>query len=157
MKPMRRKDRQLPRQEAMELLQRGEYGVLATAVPEDGPYAVPLSYVVVQSKLYFHCARAGHKLDNLRQDNRACFCVVGRTQPVYDGDFTTYYESVLVFGRASRIEDRTEKTEALTALAQKYLPQHMDKAPGDIAASFEKTDVWAVAIEEVSGKAKRAG
>ncbi len=74
---MRRRDRELSRAEAEDILRRGEFGVLGTCGAEGMPYAVPLSYVFEGGCIAFHCAAEGHKLQNLRENARACFTVVG--------------------------------------------------------------------------------
>ena len=152
---MRRKDRLQGEEENLALLDKAEYGVLALA---DGrwPYAVPLSFALMDGALYVHCAREGRKIDVLNANNRACFTVVGPTKPVYDHGFSTYYESVMVFGKIVSVEEKEEKTRALVALARKYLPGDMDKADGDIERSFKRTAVYRIAIEQMSGKAKHA-
>ena len=154
-KAMRRKDRAISQEEALELLERNEYGMLST-VGEDGqPYVVPLSYVLMDGQLYFHCAQVGQKIDNIVFCPRVCFCAVGATQPVYDGGFSTYFESVLVYGSARNVDGAEEKRRSLMLLAEKYLPEHMDKAEGDITKSFQRTAVYAISIDHISGKAKR--
>lgn len=115
-------------------MEKGEYGTLSTVGVDGQPYAVPLSYIV------FHCAHSGQKLDNIKNEPRVCFCAVGNTEPIYDKNFTTFYESVIVYGTASKAE-KEEKTDMLMLLAEKYLPNHMDKAPADIAKSLEHTAV----------------
>ncbi|MDL2219421.1 pyridoxamine 5'-phosphate oxidase family protein [Ruminococcaceae bacterium OttesenSCG-928-O06] len=153
--PMRRRDRALPADETLALLQAGEYGILATASAAGLPLATPLSYVLLDGALYFHCAKTGQKLDNLAAQPAVCFCVVGATRPVYDDNFTTLYESVVVHGTAALVQDATEKYRALAALCQKYLPAHMHHAEADIAGSFSVTQVVRIAPEEITGKAKR--
>lgn len=151
---MRRKDREISRTEALELLGRCEYGVLATAA-ENLPYATPLSYVLLGETVYFHSAREGHKVDNMRGNSRCCFVVVGETRPVYDNNFTTCYESAVVFGAVREVTEPDEKHAALSGLARKYLPEHMDKAERSIRASQARTAVYALQIDVLSGKAKR--
>ena len=68
---MRKKQRQLPQEEAAAILREGSSGVLALAGDEGWPYAVPLSYLYLEGRLYFHCAREGYKLDALRKEPRA--------------------------------------------------------------------------------------
>ncbi|MGD9559976.1 MAG: pyridoxamine 5'-phosphate oxidase family protein [Oscillospiraceae bacterium] len=153
--PMRRKDRALPAADALALLQRGEYGVLASADVAGLPLATPLNYVLMDDALYFHCAPLGHKLSNIGARSDVSFCVVGATRPVYDGDFTTYYESAVVHGAATLVADDDEKRRALLALCQKYLPDDMDKAPASLAKSFGRTAVVRIAISRLTGKAKR--
>ncbi len=152
---MRRKDRQTTEAEARKIAQNGSVGVLATTGAEGEPYAVPLSYVLQENRLYFHCAKQGRKLENIFGENRVCFVVVGENHPVYQKDFTTLYESVVIEGKASMVEEKEEKTNALLALCEKYLPGDRDKAPGDIQKSFSVTQVVRVDIETISGKAKR--
>ena len=154
-KPMRRKDRALNSAECLELLNRAEYGVLSTVDQDGQPYGVPLSFVHYDDRIYFHCAREGYKVDNLRHEPRACFTVVGETKPVYDKNFTTYFESVIAAGIVKPIEDDEEKYRSLYALAKKYLPDHLDKAPDDIAHSLKRTAVYALEIQSLTGKAKK--
>ncbi len=154
-RPMRRKDRQISEEEARALFGKGEYLFMAT-VGEDGkPYVVPLSYVILNNFVYFHCAAEGRKLDNLAFCPSVCLSVVGQTRPVYASNFTTYFESAIIEGEARKVADDAEKRRALLALAEKYLPEHMDKAEPDIARSWQRTDVYAVSVGSITGKAKR--
>ena len=72
---MRRAKQRLSPEESLAILEKGSSGVLALWDGEE-PYAVPLSYVYHQGKLYFHCARAGRKLAAARTCPKASFCVV---------------------------------------------------------------------------------
>lgn len=156
--PMRRQDRALSHEENAALLERGEYGVLALAgeQPEAWPYAVPLSYALMEGAVYFHSAPEGRKLELLSRNARVCLSVVGATQVLYDHGFTTNYESVMVFGRATPVENAEEKHRALRALAEKYLPEHMDKAGEDIRRSFARTAVYKISPALVTGKARKS-
>ena len=138
LRPPRRKDRTLFLPESLTLLERGQYGVLALA-DGAGPYAVPLSYALMDGALYFHCAREGRKLEAMGVAPDVCFTVVGDVEPVYQPDFSTYYESVMVFGRVFPVDEEGEKRRALLALAEKYLPDHMDKAEESIRRSNART------------------
>jgi cytidylate kinase len=152
---MRRKDRGLSRHEALEIVRRGEYGVLALNSPEGWPYAVPISYVLMDEAVYFHSALDGRKMEAMRADDRACFTVVGDTQPVYARNFTTYYESAMIVGHVSPVEEEQEKYNSLMALAAKYLPAHLDKSDKDIRQSFPRTAVYKLSLDLATGKAKR--
>ena len=156
--PMRRKDRLLPTEEAEKLLAGAEYGILASASGEGVPLATPLNFVYAGGNIYFHSAKQGQKLRNIAAQPRVSFCVVGKTQPVYeDGHFTTSYESAVVKGKAGFVEEGAEKTKILLALCQKYLPAHMDKADDYIAKGLAATCVVRVEIEQLAGKARRGG
>jgi len=127
--PMRRSRQALCPEECEKILRDGTSGVLSV-VGEDGwPYGVPLSYVWQDGTLYFHCAKTGHKLSAIRHDSRVSFCVVGQDWVIPE-EYTTYFRSVIVFGRAEIMENPAEVRTAIEALAQKYhpadTPEHRD-------------------------------
>ena len=155
MREMRRKDRAMPEEDIAGLLDRGEYGFMATVGAEGLPYGVPLSYVWLDGRVYIHCAREGRKVDNFRACPAATFTVVGETSPVYARNFTTWYECAMVEGTVEEVADPDEKFRVLYALAGKYLPEHLDKAEGDIGKSFKRTAVYRLTPQSVTGKAKR--
>ena len=155
MHEMRRKDRRIPEEEALELLKRCEYAVLATVDAKDGsPYCVPVSPVYSGGCLYFHCARRGQKNDNIQNDARVCLTCVGATKLLPE-EFSTKYESVVVYGKAEFLTDKTEQIEALRKLCEKYASSNMDAFDGELAKSLGRTAVCRIQIEEISGKAKR--
>ena len=119
--PMRRSRQALDEEACGKILQEASSGVLSV-VGEDGwPYGVPLSYVWLDGAIYFHCARTGHKLCAIRHDNRVSFCVVGQDRVIPE-EYTTYFRSVIIFGRAEIMEDPDEIRTAIEALASKYHP-----------------------------------
>lgn len=81
---LRRKKQLLPSEETSAVLSQGTSGVLALSGDDGYPYAVPISYVYDGEKIYFHCAKSGHKMDAIRRDERASFCVIDRDK-VYPG------------------------------------------------------------------------
>lgn len=120
-RPMRRSRQQLSPEECEEILRTAASGVLAVTGDEGWPYAVPLSYVYHQGAVYFHCARTGHKLDAIKQENRVSFCVVAQDEIVPE-EYTTYYRSVILFGRAEILEALEDIRAAIEILAKKYHP-----------------------------------
>lgn len=151
-KPMRRKDRQLSEEETYALLESGEYGVLSTVDAEYDPYGVPLSYALLDGKIVFHCAAGvGHKLENIDQNPHVCFTVVGKTK-ILPQKFSTAFESVIAFGTVAPAE---EPAAALRALVKKYSPEYQEKGDAYIAASAHEAGVYAIAIEKITGKARR--
>jgi len=60
---MRRSDRQLNTEDALSILEHGEYGIFSTVSADGIPYGVPVSYTYFNQRIYFHCAKnAGLKL-----------------------------------------------------------------------------------------------
>lgn len=153
MKNLRRKDRSMEITEAQELLHTGEYGYLATVDAEGQPYGIPLSYAYEDGSIYFHCAVAGHKLDNLAQNSKVSFCVVGMTK-VLPEQFATLYESVVAFGEATEVQG-AERYQALLWLLEKYCPQHIPEGKQYIADKDAATKVFKITIRHLSGKTRR--
>ncbi|MDK2829867.1 MAG: uncharacterized protein PWP67_2693 [Clostridium butyricum] len=121
-KEMRRKDRQLDIKEVIEILEKCNYGILSTVGENGYAYGVPISYIYKNNSIYFHCATEGQKLDNLKNNNKVSFCVVGQTCILPD-KFSTKYESVIIFGRANEVfED--EKNMALLETLNPHSAYH---------------------------------
>ncbi|MCM1190857.1 MAG: pyridoxamine 5'-phosphate oxidase family protein [Butyrivibrio sp.] len=150
---MRRKDRQLSGEEAMEILTKGEYGILSTFGTEY-PYGVPVNYAVADNAIYIHgTCEAGQKAENIALNGNVCFTVVGKTK-VLASKFAAEYESVIVLGKAEKA-DGEAKERALEALIDKYSPAFRESGMKYIHAAGDKTTVYRITIERITGKARR--
>lgn len=119
---MRQKKQELSRQEIADILHKGTSGVLALLGDNDYPYAVPISYVYDDGKIYFHGAKNGHKIDAIQRTAKASFCVIDKDLVVPE-EYTTYFRSVIAFGQIRIIEGDLEKRAAMEKLAIKYAPE----------------------------------
>ncbi len=149
---MRRGRQELSLEETEEILNRQTAGVLA--LPGDGgyPYAVPISYIYADGKLYFHCAKSGHKLDAIRRDPKASFCVIDQDQIVPE-KFTTLYRSVIVFGQIRMIEDEKQKRSAIEKLGRKYgegMPE--ERLMAEIDGTWKALEMLEMEIDHITGK-----
>jgi nitroimidazol reductase NimA-like FMN-containing flavoprotein (pyridoxamine 5'-phosphate oxidase superfamily) len=153
MKELRRKDRAITQEEAMALLNGAEYGVLSTVSANGNPYGVPLNYCVIDRDIYFHCAVEGRKIDNINQNKSVSFCAIGNTEILPD-QFGTKYESVIVSGDIEEVFDDI-KQMALEGLLHKYSADFFEKGLEYIASLGEKTKVFKITINKLSGKARR--
>lgn len=151
-----RRNKQILSQEAAEkILREGEFGILALF---DGnyPYAVPLNYAVEGNKIYFHCAKVGHKLDAIKNNDKVSFCVVDRHDVIAE-EFTTYFTSIIAFGTIKIVEDNADpdKLRGLELLADKYSStasaERREKELSRLNALF----VPVMTIEHLTGKAAR--
>ena len=156
MRPMRRKDREMPENFALNITDKCAYVVLATVSPDGSPYCVPLSMAREEEWLYFHSAKEGHKIDNLRLNNKVCIVCVGDVE-VIPGEFSTEFESAVIFGRAEEINDREEKIMALRIISERYTPDNMAAFNEAINRQLDLTSVWKIHIDEISGKRKKIG
>ncbi|MDD2898031.1 MAG: pyridoxamine 5'-phosphate oxidase family protein [Desulfuromonadaceae bacterium] len=150
---MRRKDREISELEAVELLDKSEYGVLSTVDTNGQPYGVPLSYVYKDNAIYFHCAVDGQKLDNIANNSKVSFCVTGKTT-VLPETFGTLYESAVVFGVAREVHSE-ERHQALVWLLEKYCSDFIAGGLQYIESKDKITKVIKIEISQVSGKARR--
>lgn len=148
---MRRKNQLLPQEEAEAILRQGTSGVLSLLGDGGYPYGVPLSYVYHNGKLYFHCAKAGHKLDAIRREGKCSFCVIGQDQVVAE-KYTTLFRSVIAFGQVRVLEDDGEKHAALEAQGERFNPGEPESLEKEIAAAWNSVCVLELEIEHLTGK-----
>ncbi len=151
-RPMRRTAQQLTDTQCREILAAATHGVLAVHGDEGYPYAVPMSYVFYDEKIYIHCAMSGHKLDAVRKNEKVSFCVVTQDDVVPE-TYSTDYLSVIAFGRARIMESPEEKREAIERLAVRYAPresrEHMN---AEIAESLDHMAMVEITVEHMTGK-----
>ena len=149
---MRRKKQVLSQKEVEDILHKGTSGVLALLGDNDYPYAVPISYVYDDGKVYFHSAKSGHKIDAIQRTAKASFCVIDEDLVVPE-EYTTYFRSVIAFGRIRIVEDDSEKRAAIEKLAIKYAPEDT-AANRDYAISREWKPLCMLemTIDHVTGK-----
>lgn len=148
---MRRIGQQLCESDCLDILTKGTSGVLALCGDEGYPYTVPLNYIFLGGKIYFHGAAEGHKIDSINRCDKVSFCVIAQEQNLPE-ILTTAYTSVVVFGRARLLTNPSEKRDVLIALAAKFAPQHMDKAHAEIGESLARTGIIEITIEHMTGK-----
>lgn len=150
---MRRQDRQLTDTETYWVLEKAEYGILSTVGADNEPYGVPVNFCVINGCIYFHCALAGRKVDNMNHNPKVSFCVVGRTEVLPD-KFGTRYESCIVRGEASETSGE-EKQSALEGLIHKYSEGFITEGLEYIEKLKDQTRVFKISIESISGKARK--
>lgn len=130
---VRRKDREITDGAVVdEILAAGKYATIALA--GDEPYLVTLSYGydAESSRLCFYAATAGHKLDLIAADPRACATVVD------DGGYNAgecehFYRSVVMRGRM-RVVTQPDEVRA----AMRVLIGHLEAQP-DVEKIWERT------------------
>lgn len=130
------------------------YSALFLTIPNGYPYGIPLNYVFARGKIYFHCAGQGHKTDNIAYNNRVSFTVVTRHDPIPD-KFSTNFESAVVFGRAIEVNEIDEKRYALVEMIKKFSHGFMEKGLKYIDSDINKTTVFGIKPEKISGKRRK--
>ena len=148
---MRRKRQQLAEEESIAILQKATAGTLALLGDNDYPYAVPVSYVYHDGKLYFHSALTGHKVDAIRKWAKASFCVIEQDD-VQPEKYTTFFRSVIAFGRIHIIEDEAEKLEMSRMLGNRYNPNDDESLKKEIESGLSRMLMIRFDIEHLTGK-----
>ncbi len=148
---MRRKRQQLSEEESVAILKKATAGTLALLGDNDYPYAVPLSYVYQEGRIYFHSALAGHKVDAIRKCDKASFCVIEQDD-VQPEKYTTFFRSVIAFGRIHIIEDEHEKLETARMLGNRYNPNHDEALQKEIEGGLSRMLMIRFDIEHLTGK-----
>ena len=150
---MRRKRQLLSDEESIGILKNATAGTLALLGDNDYPYAVPISYVYHERKLYFHSALAGHKVDAIRNCDKASFCVIDKDD-VQPEKYTTFFRSVIAFGRIHIIEDETEKLAMarMLGLGNRYNPNNDESLQKEIESGLSRMLMIRFDIEHLTGK-----
>ena len=148
---MRRKAQLLSDEETIKIFEKGTSGVLAVLGDEDYPYAVPLSYVYCDSKIYFHGAKSGHMLDAILKHEKASFCVIDEDKVVPE-EYTTYFRSAIAFGKARVIDNENEKRNAIEKLAVRYTPNDEEGRLKKIEREQKIICMLELDIEHMTGK-----
>ena len=148
---MRRKRQQLSEAESIGILQKATSGTLALLGDNGYPYAVPISYVYHEGKMYFHSALSGHKVDAIRQCDKASFCVIEQDD-VQPKKYTTFFRSVIAFGRIHVIEDEAEKLSSARMLGNRYNPNDDESLQKEIESGFSRMLMIRFDIEHLTGK-----
>jgi nitroimidazol reductase NimA-like FMN-containing flavoprotein (pyridoxamine 5'-phosphate oxidase superfamily) len=145
-----------------DFLHCAPFGVLATVC--DGQPFVSMNQFVYDEAghaIYLHTAAEGRTRSNVEAEERVCFSVgeVGRMLPADTAmGFSVEYAGVVVFGRASLVEDADLARRALQMLLDKYAPHlrtGQDYRP-ITDDELKRTGVFRIPIDSWSGKKKEA-
>lgn len=147
---LRKKKRELSKEDTIKVLKEGREGVLSTISENGYPYGIAVNYVYHNNCIYFHCANKGHKLDNISQNNKVSF-FVNSNITIIPQDFTTHYKSAVVFGRAFITTD-DEKRNAIIAIGEKYSHPHMEEGLKYIDKAINTLTIVKIEIDYLTGK-----
>jgi uncharacterized protein len=139
-------------------LHEARIGHIASA-REGQPFLNPTTFWFDEAnhQIVFHSNITGRIRSNIENEPRLCFeaSELGKLLPSNVAlEFSLQYRSVIVFGRARLISDPTEARRVLYRLIRKYFSA---MTPGrefrEITdKELKRTSVYAIAIEEWSGK-----
>lgn len=149
-RPLRRIKQAATPEECIAVLQSAPRGILAVHGENGYPYGIPMNFVFLDGKIYFHCAKEGHKIDAVRADDKVSFTVL--SEPVKnDGEWWYCFTSVIVFGRIREVTDPEQIGASLRALGAKYFPEGYD-IENDILRNGPRASILEFSFDHVSGK-----
>ena len=142
---------ELSREECEKILVATKRGVLSVIAPEGYPYGMPMNhfYDPYTNEIYFHGGKMGHKIDALKKNNKASFCVID------DGYGTEgwwlQFKSVIVFGVIEMIDDPVIVEDISRRLSAKFVDdkEYIDH---EIELSLKGTLLLKMRIEHMTGK-----
>ncbi len=147
-----RKKQKLSEDECIRLLKSELRGVLSVIGDDGYPYGMPINHYYCEENgiIYFHGGGKGHKIDALKRDPKASFCV-------YDGGFRKEGEwalnikSVIVFGHIEFVEDQDTICRLADKLSRKFTDDD-SYIKEEIKRAGSRTLMFALVPEYISGK-----
>lgn len=156
---MRRKDRELSQEEALEIIQNTNMAVLSMISPEGLPYATPISPAYIDGKIYFHssCAQDGLKKSSLINNGNVILTYVGYNENdlEYLPEMSVNYVSAMVKGKVSLVTDEEKKKALTVKLSEIQFPMAEKKSIEEVYDAAHKfIDLWEIEISEITGKGR---
>ncbi len=152
-RPMRRFKQQLPDEESLCILKDAYRGFLSVIGDGGYPYTIPINFLFEDGRLFFHSAKEGHKLDAIKNCNKACFTVIDNPEREPD-DWWYHVRSVICFGRIRIVGDDDEKNRRLRQLGCKYFPEGYD-VESDLTRNGPRAEMLEFTIDHFTGKRVR--
>jgi len=126
-------------------------------VVDNQPFVIPTGYARVGDRLYIHGSAASRMLKAIGEGIEVCVTVT-----LVDGlvlarsafHHSINYRSVVVFGRATVVEDAEEKMEALRAFTEHVVPGRWAEVRWPNETEIKATTVLALALAEASAKVR---
>ena len=149
---MRRFKQQLSNNKCREILNTQWRGVVSVLGDNGYPHGAPMNFYYSESDnaLYFQCAKEGHKIDAIKACDKVSFTVIddGKQR---ENHWSKDFNSVVIFGRISVIEDILLARDKMIAFANKFFP---DKSEIDIEMNqhFKNKLCLKLDIEHMTGK-----
>jgi nitroimidazol reductase NimA-like FMN-containing flavoprotein (pyridoxamine 5'-phosphate oxidase superfamily) len=127
-------------------------------VVDGQPFVIPTSYGRKDASLYIHGSAASRMLRQTQKEG-VPVCI---TVTLLDGlvlarsvfNHSMNYRSVVVLGKATLVDDPSEKLAALRVLSEHILPGRWDDSRGPNERELKATSVLRVPIEEFSAKVR---
>ena len=137
-------------------------GLVAHVAFADGDSAVciPMLYARVGDTVYIHGSTKSRAVRLLAEGAPACVTVTLVHALVLARstfEHSANYDSAMVFGEFSLVDDEAERLLAFEAFTEKLLPGRWDEARQPNAKELKATEILALEIDEASAKVRSGG
>ena len=149
---MRRFKQQISEEKCFRILSEQPRGVLSILGENGYPYGVPMNhwYSEKDKKLYFHCAKEGHKIDAVANCDKVSYCVLDSPYRK-EGEWALNFNSVIAFGRIRVVSDEAKKLEICTNLCRKFTDDE-EYLREELESAFSRVCCLELSIEHITGK-----
>ena len=142
------------RNEIEEILRNETLGFLGMC--KDGiPYVIPISYAYIDSKILFHCALKGKKLDFLRNNPQVCFTTGRQTGKMIrhpqGASCEEDQDSVVCYGMARIVEDINERCTLLNIFNRCFRPNTREILTEEVTGCYAVE----ISISKMTGRQRR--
>lgn len=146
-------DRYLSKEDALNLLERNNIGVLSVVTLENKPYGVSVNYFYDEktNALYFHSKPNGKKIESIKKNPDVSFIVFDKNEIIVNA-YVTHYESAIVTGKATVIENEEETRFFLKEFCLHTVPERMDRFDAVVAGFIKNMVMVKISIDSISGK-----
>lgn len=148
---MRRKDREILDPEEIDALIASERVMHLALSDNNVPFIVPLFYAFDRNALFFHSAKNGTKIEILKRNNNVCFEIFSGYEIIESDiacDFEARHRTVIGTGKASFVEDDSEKRMRLDRIVERFTKKKFEYP----APNFNATLIVRIDIDSVKGK-----
>lgn len=149
---IRRVKQRITTEQCVKVLKEEPRGILSIHGEDGYPYGFPMNhfYDEKEHKIYFHCAKVGHKIDAIDRDNRVSFCVYDQGYRK-DGEWPLNIQSVIVFGKIKKVLDPNVVMEKVRNLGLKHYPTE-ESVEEVMKKAISRVELLELSIDHMTGK-----
>ena len=149
---MRRFKQQVTEAECIEILKNTKRGVLSLIGDDGYPYGMPINhyYCEEDGKIYFHGAKAGHKIDAIKSCDKASYCVYNDGYRK-EGEWALNITSVITFGKIHLVDDEELSHKICSELTKKFTDDQ-EYLDSEIEKFFKNVQCIELVPEHMTGK-----
>ena len=149
---MRRFKQQITTEECKKVLKEEKRAAFSVIGDDGYPYTIPINFYYDEADniIYFHGAKSGHKIDAIKNNPKVSISIIDQ-EDVIEEELTTYFRSIILFGKAKILQDDDEIYQAVNALGLKYCDDEI-AVEKEIQREWKALCCVEIIIEHLTGK-----